>query len=221
MGTLLVNNSNAALSIYGTAVSGTNAGDFAQTNDCLPTLPVGANCSFNVTFTPTAAGARSAVLTVSDNAAGSPQAAILAGTGVAPASTINISPSSLSFGQVGAGLTSAPQIVTLSNTGTSGLTISSITIGNANTPPLMPFAQTNNCGSTLAAGANCTVRVTFTPVAPQVYTASLLIADNAYGSPQTVSLTGAGITPPGTYAFSVGAYIGSDSHSTQLTVTVQ
>jgi hypothetical protein len=174
-----------------------------------------------VTFTPTAAGSRSASLAVTDNAYGSPQTVGLTGTGVAPPTTINVSPTSLTFGQVGAGLTSTAQNVTLSNTGEGTLSISSITIGNSNTWPILNFAQTNDCGSSLAAGAKCDISVTFTPSGIGSFSASLVIADNAYGSPQTVSLTGTGVTPPGTYSFSVGATSGSDTHNVALSVTVQ
>jgi hypothetical protein len=221
MGMSLSNTGNAVLSISSIAISGTNVGDFAQTNDCLSSLAPGANCGFIVAFTPTAAGARSASLTIADNASGSPQTVSLTGTGVAPATTISLSPSSLTFGQVGAGLTSVAQTVTLANTGNGALSISSITIGATGPPYQTAFGQTNNCGSSLAAGANCTISVTFTPSATGPYSASLLIADNAYGSPQTVSLTGTGVTPPGTYSFFVGAGIGSDTHTVPLTVTVQ
>jgi hypothetical protein len=221
LSTLLSNTGNAVLSISSIAVTGTNAGDFAQTNDCLSSLAPGANCSFNVTFTPTAAGSRSASLAITDNAGGSPQTVSLTGTGVAPASTVNLSPSSLTFGQVGVGLTSVAQSVTLSNTGTGVLSISSITIGNVNPPYGTPFAQTNNCGSSVAAGANCTISVTSTPPETGLYSASLLITDNAYASPQTVGLSGTGVTPPGIYSFYVMTAIGSVSHTVPLTVTVQ
>lgn len=223
LSTLLTNTGTALLNISGGAITGTNAGDFSVTNDCLSTLAPGANCTFNVTFTPTAAGTRVAVLAVTDNAAGSPQGVSLTGTGVAPATSLSLSPSNLAFGQVGAFVTSVAQSVTLSNTGTGMLSISGITIANANPPYLRPFAQTNNCPSSpsrVAAGANCTIKVTFTPPGTGLFSASLQIANDALASPQTISLTGTGVTPPGTYPFNVGAASGSDAHSATLSITV-
>jgi hypothetical protein len=209
------------MSISGVTIGGANPGDFSQTNDCLSTLPADANCTFDVTFKPTAAGSRTASLAVTDNASGSPQTVSLTGTGLPPATTINLSPANLAFGQVGVGLTSPPQTVTLSNTGTGALSISSITISNTNPPILTFFTQTNTCGSALAAGANCAISVTFSPPEIGSFSGSLLISDNANASPQTVSLTGAGVTPPGNYTFSVGATSGNVTHTVPVDVVVQ
>src|SRR5713226_6839552 len=98
---------------------------------------------------------------------------------------VSLSSSSLSFGNQQVGTTSAAQTVTLTNSGTATLTISSIaTTGD--------YAQTNTCGASVTAGANCTISVTFTPTAMGTRKGTLSITDNASGSPQSVSLTGAG-----------------------------
>jgi hypothetical protein len=99
--------------------------------------------------------------------------------------TITASPTSLAFGTVSVGSSSAPQTVTLKNTGSAGATISSITAGTG-------FAETNTCGSSLAAGASCTVSVTFTPTAASSYSASLTVNSNATDGTLTVPLTGTG-----------------------------
>jgi hypothetical protein len=175
----LTNGGTAALSISSIASSG----DFAQTNNCGSTLAAGANCAIQVTFTPTATGARSGTLSVSDNAAGSPQTVSLSGTGTTSAASL--SPTSLSFGVQSVGTTSPAQTVTLSSTGTGPLAISSIAVSG-------DFAETNNCGTGVAAGANCTITVTFTPTATGARSGTLSVSDNAPGSPHTVSLTGTG-----------------------------
>ena len=105
--------------------------------------------------------------------------------GAVPA--IQVSPTSLTFGQQSLDTTSAPQTVTLTNTGTAPLTISNIGIGGANGSD---FAETNACGPTLVANASCQVNVTFTPTADGIRSATLSISYNGPGSPQTVSLTG-------------------------------
>jgi hypothetical protein len=217
---MLSNTGNASLSISSIALSGTNSGDFAQTNNCHTSVGAGANCTINVTFTPSATGSRSASLTITDNATGSPQTLSLTGTGVS-APAVSLSPQGLNFGQENMGLTTAPQTVTLSNTGKASLSISSIALGGAEP---FDFAQSNTCGTSVAAGANCTISVTFTPGATGTLSASLSIADNASGTPQTVSLSGTGappITPPGTYYCFVSAASGNDYHSTTLTINVQ
>jgi len=86
-------------------------------------------------------------------------------------------------------MTSGAQTFTLTNTGGTTANISSISITGANAND---FVQTSNCGSSLAAGARCTIAVMFTPNATGTLSATLSIADNASGSPQTVSLSGSG-----------------------------
>ncbi len=77
----LSNSGTAALTNFGITIAGTNPGDFAQANTCGSMVAAGGSCTINVTFTPTARGARSASLFVSDNASGSPQTLPLSGTG--------------------------------------------------------------------------------------------------------------------------------------------
>jgi hypothetical protein len=186
--TITLNNTgNSALSISSLALTGTNPNDFAQTNNCGAGVAAGANCTINVTFTPAATGTRSAAVTLTDNATGSPQSVSLTGTGTA--AVASLSPSSLTFASQAVGATSAAQTITLNNTGNSALSISSLALTGTNPND---FAQSKNCGSSVAAGANCTISVRFTPSASGSRTASLSITDNASGSPQTVSLSGTG-----------------------------
>jgi hypothetical protein len=181
----LANTGNATLSIASLAVAGTNANDFAQTNTCNSSVGAGANCTISITFTPSAAGSFAASLMVTDNAAGSPQMVNLSGTGIGPA--VGLSPASLTFGSQAVGTTSTPQTTTLTNTGTASLIITSLAVIGTNASE---FTETDACGSSVTAGAYCMIAVTFTPSAFGAATATLLIADNAGGSPQTVSLSG-------------------------------
>jgi hypothetical protein len=188
----LTNTGATALSFSGITITGTNSGDFTQTNNCGTSLAANSTCTINVTFAPTAGGSRSATLTITDNAPGSPQAVSLAGTGLAPA--VTLSPQSLSFANQLIGTSSTANPVTLSNTGNASLSLTSIAITGTN---IGDFSQTNTCGTSLAAGANCTISVTFTPTTQGTRGATLAITDNAPGGPQTVSLSGAGVPPPG------------------------
>jgi hypothetical protein len=141
--TLILSNSGGTLlTIMGVATSG----DFAQTNDC-PISPVtlgaGASCTFSVTFHPTATGTQVGALTIRDSAPGSPHVVSLTGTGVAPA--VTLSAASLTFANQAVGTTSAPQTVTLSNTGTALLTITSIAASG-------DYIQSNTCGLSVDGG---------------------------------------------------------------------
>jgi hypothetical protein len=189
----LTNSGNAALSITGIAVTGTNAADYAQSNTCPASLAAGASCTISVTFTPSATGSRAASVTVTDNAAGSPHTVSLTGAGTQPA--VTLAPTSVSFGSQVVGTTSAPQTATLTNSGTAPLAISSILLGGTNSAN---FAQTNNCPlvpSLLAAGASCTISATFTPSATGSRSATVTITDDAPGSPHALPLSGTGAAP--------------------------
>jgi hypothetical protein len=77
----LANSGNQTLTISSISITGANSGDFSATSNCGSSLAVNGNCTISVTFTPSATGSRSASLSVSDNASGSPQAVMLSGTG--------------------------------------------------------------------------------------------------------------------------------------------
>jgi hypothetical protein len=190
--TVTVTNSGTAnLSISTVSIGGTNASSFAKSADTCSGVAVTPSntCTVSVTFKPSATGSLSASLNFTDNAAGSPQTVSLSGTGIAPA--VSLSVSSLSFADQLLGTTSAAQTVTVTNTGTANLSISTVTIGGTNAGDFAKSAD--NCtGATVIPSATCTVSVTFTPSAAGSRTATLSHNDNAANSPQTVNLSGTG-----------------------------
>ena len=194
--TVTVSNSagTAPLTITSIGIAGANATDFSQTQTCSTTLPatiaVGASCTINVSFTPGAAGARQATLTVGAATPAVQQSVALSGTGAVP-NALLLTTSILFTNQI-VNTTSAGHAVTLSNTGLAPLTISSISITGANAAD---FAQINACGASLAAGSSCTITVTFKPLARGSRSATLTVADNSTGSTQTTALNGTGIAP--------------------------
>jgi hypothetical protein len=123
--------------------------------------------------------------------------------GSAPA--VTLSPTSLVFGNQTVPTASASQTVTLSNTGTGALTISSLAIAGSNSGD---FSKTTTCGSSVAAGGNCTVTVIFAPAVQGSRSAGLTITDNAAGSPHTVALSGTGVAATGG---ATASYLGSDT----------
>jgi Abnormal spindle-like microcephaly-assoc'd, ASPM-SPD-2-Hydin len=200
----LTNNGLSALSISNIALTGTNAGDFAQTNNCPNSLAASSSCTINVTFTPATNGSRTASVTITDSASDSPQSIALTGTGYTNAPAATLSPASVSFGNQNSGASSPAQTVKLTNSGTLPLSISSIAFSG---PNASDFAQTNTCPSgsnTLAANASCTINVTFSPTATGSRSASLTLTDNAADSPQSVALTGTGVTGGSNVYFSDG-----------------
>ena len=180
----LSNAGNAALSITSITVSG----DFSQTNTCGSSLAANASCTLSVTFKPTATGTRTGALTITDNASPATQTVSLTGTGVA-APVVSLSPASLTFPAQAVGTSSSAQSVTLKNTGSATLSITSITASG-------DFSQTNTCGASLLASASCTLSVTFKPTATGTRTGVVTITDNANPATQTVGLTGTGVDAP-------------------------
>jgi hypothetical protein len=181
----LTNIGTAALTISRISMTGANPTDYLESNNCGSTVAVNTTCTISVAFHPKARGTRTASLSISDNAAGSPQNVTLSGTGT----VVSLSASSINFGTETVGKTSAPNTLTLTNAAQTTLSIQSITITGANAGD---FAQTNTCGTAIAGGANCSISVTFTPTKKGSRSASVSIADSGGGSPQTVSLTGTG-----------------------------
>lgn len=192
----LTNNLTTTLTISSIGFTGTNSGDFEQTNNCGTSVNAGASCTINVTFDPAGSGTRTATLNVTDNAGNSPQTVSLSGTGIVP---VTLSTASISFGTVlvDSSATAAP--VTLTNNQSVSLTNISISVTGA------AFSQVNTCGTSIAAGAQCTITVTFAPKTSGSQTGMVTISDSAINSPQTISLKGAGELPvalsPGTLAF--------------------
>jgi RHS repeat-associated protein len=131
---------------------------------------------------------------------------------LSPAPIVAITPAALTFTSI-SGVTSAAQTVQLKNTGNATLTLASVTIAGSNPTN---FAQTNTCGTSIAAGATCTISATFTSSAVGTFSATLTVADNVAGSPQTVPLSGTATTPP---TFSLSATPASQTVSAGGSVT--
>jgi len=177
----LTNSGDAALTLISTSLT---PGDFTATNTCGNSLAAHSTCAIQINFVPTAIGARSATLTVTDQFRSQP--VTLNGTGIAPAG-VSLAPASLNFAAIGVNLTSAAQTITLSNNGGQPLIISSITASAGFT------IASNNCTSSLAANAACALQIVFAPTATGVISGAITFTDNASTSTQTIPISGAGI----------------------------
>jgi hypothetical protein len=153
---------------------------FSQTNTCGTGIGEGGGCTISVTFTPTSTTTVNGSLTITDNASNSPQSVALSGTGT----SVSISTNTLPFSGVAVGTTSQPESVTVNNAGTSPVAISTPTISG-------DFAiSTSNttCSTSLAAGANCAIAVTFSPVGSGPWNGTLIFV--VAGVTENVTLTG-------------------------------
>jgi len=181
----LTNTGTQALPITSIMLSGGNLHEFMQTNTCGTSVAVGSNCTVNVVFKPSATGLKRTNLIVDAGGAGT-QSVALSGSGVIASYTL--SPASLNFGSQPHGTSSVAQPVTLTNTGTEALPITSITISGTN---LHLFSQTNTCGASVAVGSNCTISVVFTPASKGLKAAQLNVNSSSAGL-QTATLSGTG-----------------------------
>src|SRR6266849_2904921 len=200
----LTNTGSATLTINGFSLGGTNPSDFILSSaSCKQSqsLAVGGSCAVAIVFAPLAVGNLSATLQILDNSAQSPRNVPLTGVGLAPP-TVALSPTSLNFAAQIVGSTSSGQSITLTTSGSGTLAISSISTSSSD------FRASNNCGSSVAGGASCTITVTFNPIAPGNRTGILVIVDNATVSPQMASLSGLGTD------FSISPAAGSPNSAT-------
>jgi hypothetical protein len=218
----LLNNSTSPLTITSISIIGTT--DFTETNNC-PASPAtvaasGGSCAIIVTFTPTAVGPETATLQVVDSDPSSPQTDTLNGTGVAPAGSVTVAPTTIAFGTVNVNSTSPVQKVTLTNGKATVLTITSVGVAG---PNAADFAASSACGPSVAANSNCLISVTFTPTIVGAESATLSVVDSDSTSPQTVTLSGTGAAALPDYTISAlptSATVGTHgSVTTLITVT--
>jgi hypothetical protein len=134
----------------------------------------------------------------------------------------SLSSTSVGFGNEGIGYISSASTLTLSNTGSTTLNISAMSLFG---PQSSEFQQVSNCGPTLASGAHCTFQVSFNPQASGLRTATIRITDNAFNSPQNIFLSGTGVTPLSAVSISPGSltfgnqYVGSSSAPRTVTLS--
>jgi phospholipase C len=211
----LTNWGTSKLTIKSLAITG----DFSYKSSCTgKVLGPGSLCYVTLTFSPTALGPRSGTLTITDSDASSPQVVNIAGIG--SQGELSVYYPGLVFQQRAFGTISAPKTVNLTNVGSTPLTISSVKV-------IGGFAQTNNCGVSVAVGVTCTFKVTFRPTTAtsvpswKAFFGNLIINDSDPASPQMVLLGGDGTavaTAPASLTFGTQA-VGTTSAPLSVKVT--
>jgi hypothetical protein len=203
-----------------TSIAISASGAFQSSNNCGTQLAGHAACTITVVFAPTQTGSQSGTLTVSD--ALRTQTAALTGLGVAPPA-LSVNPSSLSFSTQQAGVASAPQTSTVSNTGGAPMA----NVGFQITGPAAASYSigATTCEAVMSGGSSCTVQVIFTPAATGAISATLIVSSSTLGvTPVSVSLNGAGQVSgglggnPAQLTFPVVA-VGQSSTALPVTIT--
>jgi hypothetical protein len=190
----LNNTGGGALAVSSIKITGANATSFVTSNTCGTSLASGTTCNIGVRFVPATTGPLAAAITLTDNAAGSPQVIELSGTGVAvPESSLSLSSASLAFGNEATGDSTGAQSVRVTNTSGVTLYFEGIALSGANATS---FVTSNTCGTSLASGATCNIGVRLAPTTTGPLAAAITLTDNAAGSPQVIELSGAGVAVP-------------------------
>lgn len=178
----VTNSGSLSLTITSIKVSG----DFQETDNCGNPIAQNDTCQISVTFHPSTSGTRTGILTVSGNIPTGQENVELSGTGTTQ-SPVVLLPNNVNFGGQQIGTTSATQQVTVSNTGTASIALSSESVSG-------PFAlQANTCSSTLPLATGCTLAIVFQPTQAGPANGVLTVATDQ--GTETIGLEGIGESP--------------------------
>jgi hypothetical protein len=157
---------------------------YGVTSTCGKDVAPGASCKLSLTFSPATQGTFAGTISITDSASTKPQVIEVSGSGT----IVTLTPASLTFGPQQLGTASPPQHIQLTNTGKIPMTVSKVSVHGDN---WTSFDATDNCPSSLDAGASCTITVEYKPVLGSgAQTANVYVTDSGGGSPQIATLSG-------------------------------
>jgi hypothetical protein len=189
----LTNVGAADLAVGQVALGGRDPERFSTFDDACSgaDLASGEQCTVGVRFAPTQIGKRLATLVFGDDAVDAPHVVPLSGSGISP---VALSPSHLAYGSVVWGEQSAARTVDLTNRGATDLHMGTVTLAGSGAGSFVLGADSCS-GATVAPGASCQADVRFVPDGLGARAATLRFADDAADSPQSLPLSGTGISP--------------------------
>ena len=178
----VTNTGTTSLTVSNISISG----DFLETDNCGNAIAANGTCQISVTFDPSASGTRTGTLTVAGNITGGQETVSLSGTGTTQTAIVLL-PNSVNFGDQQVATVSAAQQVTISNTSTATIALTSESVTG-------PFAiQTNTCASSLATNAGCTLAVVFQPTVAGPASGALTVVSTQ--GTESIGLSGIGESP--------------------------
>lgn len=126
---------------------------------------------------------------------------------ISAAQSVSFTPTSIAFAGLAAGGASPPATVTMTNTGSGNLVLSSnVTLGGTNASAFALATGTCTSGATIAANGTCTFTVALSPpTTAATFSANWTVSDNATGSPHTGALTGTSVQGPATFSDTFGS----------------
>jgi hypothetical protein len=191
---ILQNIGSESFLINGEKITGQNAADYSiASNTCSPapySLASGAQCSFEIQFTPAAFGMRLANLVILDTASGSPHAVPLVGSGVAGNNAFAFNPSLINFGLVSEGQ-SLYNFANFVNTGNTTLPAPSVSIQGGSTD--FQIAD-QGCNFDVPPGQSCEMVPSFAPTRTGLQTAVLVASETDLGQSVSATMVGSGVS---------------------------
>ena len=211
----MTNTGTLAVSIAGIAVTGTDASSFGFGNTCGTSLAASASCTIHGHFAPTTTGAKTAAVTITDSATGSPQTISLTGTGTTSSSILTLTPASLAFGSENVGSIGPGQIVTIKNTSAAAITLTGISFTGTNPTS---YGALSTCTASLPASSSCSAMVSFFPKATGALSGSLGVTSSA-GNGST-ALSGTGIATAALSFSSKSVAFPTTTHGSQTVASI-
>jgi len=181
------NTGNTTLTISGVSLEGSDASQFAQTNNC-SSVAAGSSCTISMTFTPTSTGSKSASISISHNASGSPTSVPITGTG--RENTLSISPLTLDFGPIALGRKNYSREFIISATAYTRMTDLKVVFAGENPDD---FSLAYELCPYLSPGSRCSRGITFSPRGLGSRSAIFRIVDSAGAVLLTSNLVGKGV----------------------------
>jgi hypothetical protein len=192
----LTNRQMKPLTITGISLTGTNTGDFRQSNTCGSSVPAGSGCMFTLMFTPTAEGVRTATVTITDDQPSDPLLPpdqqgkpVINLKGVGTASQVSLSTTTLRLGMQTLGIYGTLRMA-VTNYGSTAASVDGISITGSKASE---FSQKNSCGSSIGPFSACTISVSFSPTESGNALATLNVTVGRIAS--VVNLSGTGVVP--------------------------
>jgi hypothetical protein len=170
------------VAISAVTVTGADFGDVSQ--NCVPSVAVGASCTIRIRMTPSAVGPAAGHLAIADNAIPPGHGIDLSGVGLAA----ELSPGSIDFGKVDVDTASPWKTITL-RSGTAPVTGISVALTSNDAFEL----GKSTCGATLAASSTCAIQVRFLPLVAGAYDSHVVITFNLQGTTLSTDLQGDGV----------------------------
>jgi len=192
--------------------------NYSEADNCPSSMANGTTCTMYAYFVPTASGSLNGNITLNSNGFFS-QVNTVSLTGLG--SAISLAGAPLAFGNETVKVKSAAKSVTVTNNGTTAITMGAVTSTNTTDYAI----SANTCpasGASLAAKATCTISVTFDPLSTGAKRGAIVVNDSDPSSPQLIGLSGTGASSVGLSPTSIAfpsTAVGVSSGAAKITLT--